>query len=620
MLHRRLLSALLVLLCWCAVARAEVQTFFPGTQYALNVYYLRGAEPGPTVMVQGGIQGDEFCGYLTAQLLTQATVRRGTLIIVPRANPPSVHIRKRTVNVDMNRRFDQDYGEFYEDHLARLVRFLAGQSQGVIHLHEGSGFYNPVRLDDMHGPRRYGQSIVIDAARCGDFQLERAVRQVIAKLNDGLTPEKYKFKLFNQDTFNEHSKWLEQRRSLTYYAMARLGVPALDVEVSKNLVGPYWSWWKVTRQLQATVLFLRAFGVELEAPAARLEDFQAYPPRDVAVLVNGQALDPADPRLALTPGAPLEVRVTGPKQPSPLAPIPCAKASDRAGLNLLEGRRLPLSPFESLAVTADGLPLATVKVTWRGEAKPVPAAQPGDLLCWLNGELKAVPPGETLTAVEGDQLILEGIAGSARAEVLNLKGYVSHPGRDDGQDAGVEIVLDAAMFQKRYVVRQSPAETLCEIVRETPGVNPRPRFLLRLVPRRVEGLVLVDAAGRALNLPWTPGRPLALAPGRYTLKDITGNGPAGKVQAFFGDAPLNLGAALVVPEPAPATSVPRPMDRPMDRPAAHMADKTALVLRQTTTFRTLGAMPLGHAKADAGTGPGTAPQAATLQPAAAPGG
>jgi hypothetical protein len=140
------------------------------------------------------------------------------------------------------------------------------------------------------------------------------------------------------------------------------------------------------------------------------------------------------------------------------------------------------------------------------------------------------------------------------------------------------------------------------------------------VPRRVEGLVLVDAAGRALNLPWTPGRPLALAPGRYTLKDITGNGPAGKVQAFFGDAPLNLGAALVVPEPAPATSVPRPMDRPMDRPAAHMADKTALVLRQTTTFRTLGAMPLGHAKADAGTGPGTAPQAATLQPAAAPGG
>jgi predicted deacylase len=129
-----------LIMSWSASAQAEMQTFFPGTQYALAVYYLQGEKPGPTIMVQGGIQGDEYCGYLTAQLLTRAKVHKGSLIIVPRANPPSVNIRKRTVNVDMNRRFDRDYDEFYEDHLARLVCYLLGQSQGLIHLHEGSGF------------------------------------------------------------------------------------------------------------------------------------------------------------------------------------------------------------------------------------------------------------------------------------------------------------------------------------------------------------------------------------------------------------------------------------------------------------------------------------------------
>lgn len=577
-----LACALAVSLILPAAARAEVQTFFTGTQYATRVHFLHGKEPGPTILVQGGIQGDEYCGYLTAQLLTQAKVKRGTLIIVPRANPPSVHNRKREVNVDMNRRFDRDYGEFYEDSLARLVRHLTDQSQGVIHLHEGSGFYNPVRLDDLHGPQRYGQSIVIDADTCGEFPLGRVARKVIATLNDGLKPEKYRFKLFNQDTFNDRSQYLEQRRSLTYYAMSRRHIPALDVEVSKNLVGPHWSHWKVTQQMRATVLFLRAFGLELEAPEVRLADFLDYPPQGMALKLNDQALAPAASSARLATGEPIVAAVVAKGRLSPLAPILCAKASDRIGLNLLEGRRLPLAPFERVTFTADGIPLGTAKITW-GQKQPSlngsPQVRPGDLLCWLNGELKAVAPGQTLTVLEGDQLILEGIAGSRREEVLNLKGFVSHPGRDDGQDAGVEIVLDPAMFQQRFIKHGASGETLCEIVRETPGVNPRPRFLLKLLPRRVEALVLLTPSGQTVTLPWAPGKPLTLAPGKYVLKDIHGNGPAAWVQAFVNEKPIGLGAELVMPTSSTSTK---------------------LVLRQTTTFRELGAMPLVPAGSDSG--------------------
>ena len=78
--------------------------------------------------------------------------------------------------------------------------------------------------------------------------------------------------------------------------------------------------------------------------------------------------------------------------------------------------------------------------------------------------------------------------------------------------------------------------------------------------------MLTDEAGRTLRLAWAPGKPLALPPGRYTLADIQGNGPAGKVQAFLGRTPIVLGKPF------------------------QLADKAEIVLRQATTFRELGKM------------------------------
>ena len=315
-------------------------------------------------MVQGGIQGDEASGFLTAQLLTRAKVVKGTVIVVPRANPPSIHERKRAINVDLNRRFDKDYNEFYEDRLARVIRFLVGQSQALIHLHEGSGFYNPTRISDLRGPNRYGQSVIIDAPEYKRaIHLERLARQVLAKLNEGLNPPDYRFQLFNMDTFNDRSRYLEQRKSLTYYALSRVGIPALAVEVSKNI--PDLSW-KVSLQLKATVLFLRQLGVELEAPAPGTEDIKAYPPKQLTVVVNGHVLDRSRPRLTVAPGAPLDVRCEAEGQAGSMAPVTAVFASDRPGFNLAKAPRLPLAPFQTLDVRADGVVLAKASLEWNG--------------------------------------------------------------------------------------------------------------------------------------------------------------------------------------------------------------------------------------------------------------
>jgi hypothetical protein len=551
-----------------APAQAEVVTFFAGTQYAVDVHFLRGEKPGPTIMIQGGIQGDEYCGYLTAQLLAQAKVLKGNLIVLPRANPPSIHERLRQINVDLNRRFGEKDDEYYEDSLARLIRFLVDQSQGLIHLHEGSGFYNPVKLDDLHGPKRYGQSIIIDTTTYKNLHLEQTARAVLSQLNDGLKPDKFQFKLFDMETFNDNSIYLEHRKSLTFYTLTRVGVPAFAVEVSKNLVGRYWSYWKVSHQLQAAVLLLKQLGVEVEVPSVKLEDFQAYPPQNLKVVVDGQALDPAKPLIRVKPEVPLEVRCENSGPELSLAPIPAVFASDRQGLNLLKARRLPMAPFQSLEVKSDGILLAKAQLSWADAWPASVESGNGDLVCWLNGELKTVPAGGTLTAVQGDQLILEGIRGSHRAEVLKLKGYMSRVITRSDRDTGREIVLDPKAIIAKFFVSKTQDEAVCEVVREVPGVMPHERFLIRIKPRQVKNLVLTDASGQTLNLAWSPNTPLTVKPGRYVLSDVQGNGPAGKVQVFLNNTPVNIGGAFTV------------------------GDKAEIVLRQATTFAEMGRMPV----------------------------
>ena len=105
------------------------------------------------------------------------------------------------------------------------------------------------------------------------------------------------------------------------------------------------------------------------------------------------------------------------------------------------------------------------------------------------------------------------------------------------------------------------------MVRETPG-EPETKFTIHVRPRQVRDLVLAAGDGRELVLPWDAGKPLRLAPGRYTLKDVRSNGPSGMVQLFAGRFPVRQGQSFTV------------------------ADKDQIVIRQATTFAEIGAMPV----------------------------
>ncbi len=548
----------------CAQPQSGRLTLFPGTQYPLTVHFLRGAEPGPTVMVQGGIQGDEVSGYIAAQVLTRAEVRRGNLIVIPRANVPTVLAKKRQINVDLNRRFDQDYNDFYEDRLARAIRFLLREADAFIHLHEGSGFYHPTYVDGLRNPGRYGQSIIIDTPLyAGRIDLARVATSVLAKLNHSIVPA-WQFKLFNTNTFANNTPHPEQRKSLTYHALSVAGIPALAIEVSKNIsqLG-----WKVSHQLRATALTLEQYGVEITLPEFAEQDIERLARTTRPLTINGRPLPPDGTlALALSPGARIEAVAAGPE--SAFDSVPAVFAPDRPDQNLVGAPRLALGPVSRLDVQADGARVGTVDVAWNGPGTAHPSGTPL-FACWLNGTLRFVPEGQTLDALEGDQLVLDGVWGSATAEeeVLNLKGYVSQPGRNDGQDAGQEIILDPGTFIARYLDSEND-DTICRVVRETPGKR-RAEFRLRIRPRTIQALRL-DGPGGEIVIPWTSGGTFALPAGDYRLADAWSNGATQKLLATTGKDVAPWGETLTI---APKSTL-------------------ELTLRQATTFLPIGSMTL----------------------------
>lgn len=78
-----------------------------GTPWETVFYVTSSPAEGPTVMVIGGIHGDEPAGFLAAESIATWAIDRGTLIVLPRANIPAIAERTRNASggSDLNRVF-----------------------------------------------------------------------------------------------------------------------------------------------------------------------------------------------------------------------------------------------------------------------------------------------------------------------------------------------------------------------------------------------------------------------------------------------------------------------------------------------------------------------------------
>ena len=202
-----------------------------------TLHKIESGQPGPTVLVIGGIQGDEPGGFHAASMLvTNYQATKGSIWVVPNLNFSSIIGRSRGLNGDMNRKF-KEVGEDDPDYRAvnRIKTLIRDpQIDFIFNLHDGSGFYRPTRIDKMHNQNRWGQSIIIDQERIENphfSDIGELSRRAILQLNKHLLTNDHRYHLHNTYT---HKGNKEMEKTLTYYAINH-GKAAVGIEASKNL-------------------------------------------------------------------------------------------------------------------------------------------------------------------------------------------------------------------------------------------------------------------------------------------------------------------------------------------------------------------------------------------------
>lgn len=157
----RLAFFLLAVLCLpAAAARTAEPMLGARTQYRTPYYVLQGDAPGPTVLIQAGIHGDEQAGtYALDAMLKGMAIRNGTLIVIPRLNAPAFARERRYLHYDLNRAFgDPRRRRPYEFALAHeLIAFArAHRIEYMVTLHESRYRYDPAVARSLGQTLCYG--------------------------------------------------------------------------------------------------------------------------------------------------------------------------------------------------------------------------------------------------------------------------------------------------------------------------------------------------------------------------------------------------------------------------------------------------------------------------------
>ncbi|KHK03836.1 M14 family metallopeptidase [Desulfovibrio sp. TomC] len=254
----RFILALLLLLLPAATALCGNLDF--------TLHKLDSGRPGPTILVIGGIQGDEPGGFSAAALLvSHYKIKSGSVWVVPNLNFLSIIRCSRGVYGDMNRKFAELDPKDPEYEAVQKIKAIIRDEQvtAVLHLHDGWGYYSPTFVTEWQCPLRWGQSVIIDqesaeTTRFGNLQ-ELAARAVSAA-NDHLYEPLHAYHVKNTHTKtldDETAK--EMSKTLTYFAIGQ-GKPAFGIEGSKNLPPAMRSYY----HLRVIESFLKSFGVEYE--------------------------------------------------------------------------------------------------------------------------------------------------------------------------------------------------------------------------------------------------------------------------------------------------------------------------------------------------------------------
>ena len=444
-------------LCLTAAAlRGESvhKTYFENTDYELHVYEIRGHEPGPTMMIIGGIQGNEPGGYLSADLYADISLEIGNLIVVPRANFYAILLNQRGPNGDMNRKFAHQRAYDTETRIVAILKELISRSDVLLNLHDGTGFFRPEYIDGLRNPMRFGQSIIADAdvyesPKSGKrILLGDIARKICAEVNEHIPEEEYKYRFNNHNTASKNTRHPEQRLSATYYSLINHEIPSFGVESSKEIPS---NKIKVRHKTLVINSFMKEFGIVPENPRILVENPQL---NHLIVLINGTE------RVAVKNGETLllnqgdQVIIEHIDMENYKRGL-TADIIGVGGINDL-GKPFTINFPRRIIVRKDSYKCASVKLSLSRKEMIAGAARVAELALRMpnlefltilvDGARHEVSAGDTLEVQFGQVLeIIEAVIDQpsyGKSLVVNFKGFVGDKTNNTGEDRGYKIRTD----------------------------------------------------------------------------------------------------------------------------------------------------------------------------------
>ncbi|NLN49887.1 MAG: hypothetical protein GX154_12550 [Clostridiales bacterium] len=199
-----------------------------------TVYVNDSGDVGNSLIIIGGIHGNETAGIMVAEELSSYTPQKGVVIVIPRANTAACKSISRTEYYldDLNRSFIGDVNGNNTQRLAweiaqTIIRYKPVM---VIDLHESKGKY-----DESTG--FIGESIVIDRTLDTDSVL--IAFEVMDKLN---------FTILSGAPEGSINKEISEN----------LGIPVITIETDANQELEQ----RVTEHLQIINIMLKYYGLE----------------------------------------------------------------------------------------------------------------------------------------------------------------------------------------------------------------------------------------------------------------------------------------------------------------------------------------------------------------------
>lgn len=427
------------------------QVFFKGTDFELHVYDIKGRMDGKTMLIIGGIQGDEPGGFLSADLYSDIALEKGNLIVVPRANLKSVILFNRGPDGDMNRLFTDDKKLDTQGQVVEKLKELMAKSDILLNLHDGWGFHNPKYIDKNRNPNRFGQSIIIDENQftCDNKQvlnLKDMAEKVLQKVNAKIKDKNLHLHLFNTETSSEKSEFKDMRKTATWYALTKECIPAFGIEGSKNVkdieLNVLYHNYAVNEFMELMDIIPEQPKILTDKPI--IESIIVKVNDETHHLKGGNTLNIKDGDI---------IEVVG---------IECnyqrGVTCDILGYGSLNDLNKPISIKGSTKIVfrKDNNKITEINIK---TVKDNVAKGKEFLLYKLNGEYKTATNEESINITNSDTFELVAFLDADGENIdipINLKGYVKPNVRENsGDDRGIKIHSVSRYMMKKYSVNRN---------------------------------------------------------------------------------------------------------------------------------------------------------------------